>query len=247
MSQSACYNVNKGFWKPFGLWPGSTNLKTYRYYSYFYLMSTLIIYMVLLTLNLVYCPKKIDLLIREVIFYFTEWAVVFKVLMMLKMRNKIIEAFNLLDCDTFQGIDEVGKQIVAKNMSYYKNFYRFIAISSHFAFFLLALRSLALWLLKVNVELPVCQYYFLSDDTRNKYFLVWFSYLTLGIYGHMTYNVNVDTLMAGLMSMAITQVKVLKHNFSVMKLSIPSTASSDNFKDMSKLNEQLQHYSLILK
>lgn len=87
--------MNFVFWKMFGLWPGRGESNYYKYYSCFYIFTTLIAYNILLTLNLIYTPRNLDNLLREVIFYFTEIIVTSKVLTILFMRKTIIKSFDI--------------------------------------------------------------------------------------------------------------------------------------------------------
>ncbi|CAH2989506.1 unnamed protein product [Chilo suppressalis] len=243
--QSSSFNINMFFWKIFGLWPGREPSKYYKYYSFIYLTFTLVIYLILLILNLLFMPRKIVILIKEGIFFFTEIAVAFKVIMILKKRDRILEVFDYLDCDKFEGKDHVGINIIDKNISKYKTLWKVIAFISNIAFVLQCFVPIILYLIgRKNVELPVSQYYFLSEDLRSDYYLVLALYQNLGIYGHMTYNVNIDTFIAGMIIMTIAQLKVLKHKFSTMELDQAKINFSEN---ISKLNQILRHYESIIE
>lgn len=207
---SNSFTINFVFLQIFGIWPEKKS-KYYKYYSYIFLFINLFIYNILLTLNLAYTPWKIDLLIREIIFYFTEVAVTAKVFMILLMRKKIVEAFDLLDCEAFKGGDDASRQIVEKHASTYKTCWKMYAILSNLSYSSQVFLPLFVYLIfpNSNIELPICKYYFLDESLINMYFALWYTYQALGIYGHMQYNVNVDSLMAGFIFMAIGQVKVL--------------------------------------
>ncbi|RVE54426.1 hypothetical protein evm_000911 [Chilo suppressalis] len=165
--------------------------------------------------------------------------------MILKKRDRILEVFDYLDCDKFEGKDHVGINIIDKNISKYKTLWKVIAFISNIAFVLQCFVPIILYLIgRKNVELPVSQYYFLSEDLRSDYYLVLALYQNLGIYGHMTYNVNIDTFIAGMIIMTIAQLKVLKHKFSTMELDQAKINSSEN---ISKLNQILRHYESIIE
>ncbi|CAG9796730.1 unnamed protein product [Diatraea saccharalis] len=169
--QSSCYKINTLFWNIFGIWPGRNPSKYYKYYSFAYIFFTLVIYLILLTVSLFFTPIEIETLTGEGIYYFTEIAVAVKVAMIIRMREKIIEVFELLDCEQFQGKDQFGEYIIAKNISNYKVFWKTIAILSHLAYVLQILAPVLIYLIwKTKVDLPVCQYFFLSEEIRQNFF-----------------------------------------------------------------------------
>ncbi|KAG6455257.1 hypothetical protein O3G_MSEX009110 [Manduca sexta] len=249
--QTDIFKPNLFFWKCFGIWGGRTENKNYKYYSFSYLFVTLFVYNILLTINLIYTPLKIESLIREVIFYFTEIAVTAKVLMILVMRSKIIEAFNLLDCKEFKGDDEESKRIIETNNSFYRTCWKLYAVLSNVSYSSQVFAPLFINLIwTAKIELPVCKYYFLSDEMRDKYFIFWFIYQSFGIYGHMMYNVNVDSFIAGLILMAITQLKVLNAKFTNFNLEKRHKKRRILIQDkiqIMRLNRYLKHYDCVLR
>ncbi|XP_026320136.1 odorant receptor 2a-like [Hyposmocoma kahamanoa] len=248
---SDCFKLNIFFWKIFGIWPGRKYTKFYKYVSATYLLITWIIYNFLLTLNLFYSPRKIDLIIREATFYFNEVAITAQVLMILKMRVEIFEIFEYLDCNTFEGNDDISKSYIKKAIDQYNFCHRLYLIFCHFAYVALAVFPvIRYWITSGPLELPISKYYFLTDEHRDNYFIYWYIYQSLGIYGHMTYDINIDSFIVGLMLMAITQLKVINYQLSNMKLnSIEATGTKDVQETIfiSKLKQNLRHYELVLK
>nr|AST36252.1 putative odorant receptor OR12 [Hedya nubiferana] len=250
LKQSDSFNQNRLVWTIFGLWPGKIPYKYYKYFSCTYLIITLVAYNILLTLNLYYTPRKIDFLIREVIFSFTEIAVASKVSMVLFNRKKLDAIFGLLDCDEFQGSNEIGKEIVQKHNKYYKTYLMIYTVLSNFTYLSQVLFPVIGFIIFGNtLDLPICKYYFLSDETRNDYFTLIFIYQSFGMYGHMMYNVNIDTMIAGFMVLAIGQVKVLCHDLENLKTEKSHRGDDGmlDFKQQQKLRKILNHYALLLE
>lgn len=208
--KSDIFNYNFVCLKFFGVWSGRKHSKYYKYYSFLYLFITLFAYNILLTLNLSLTPRTIELMIREVIFYFTEIAVTSKVLMMIIMKDEIIEAFDLLDSEVLDGVDEKSKRMIDQNYDLYQIYWKLYAGISNAAYSSQVFIPIFLHLiLKSELELPICKYYFLSEEIRDHYFVFWFIYQSFGMYGHMMYNVNIDSFIAGLLMTAINQCRVL--------------------------------------
>ncbi|XP_031769192.2 odorant receptor 45b [Galleria mellonella] len=249
MKLSDNFKINTFFWKIFAIWPGNQRNDYYKYYSFVYILINLVIYNILLTLNLIFTPRKIEIFIREVIFYFTEVAVTVKVLMIIIYRKKIIAIFYLMNCDEFRGEDSDTVNIVKNDNLIYKVGWIIYAVICNFAYTIITfLPVLMNFIWNTKLELPICRYYFLNDDIRNDYFVYWFIYQSFGIYGHMMYNVNVDTFIAGLILIAISQIKVLQ--FKLANLKMNATLKSQEEQEhlqILKLKKYLQHYDILLR
>ncbi|XP_061718481.1 odorant receptor 43b-like [Cydia pomonella] len=247
--QSDSFKQNRFCWTVFGLWPGKIPEKYYKVFSFIYLIISYVAYNALLTLNLYHTPRRIETLIREIIFTFNETVVACKLSMILYKRKKIAAIFEMLDCEEFKGNDEVGREIVAKHNGYYKKYLLFNTVLSNFTYFSQVLFPVfGFWIFGNALDLPICKYYFLSDQTRNDYFTSLFLYQSFFMYGHMMYNVNIDTLIAGFMVLAIGQVKVLCHDLENLKMekSIGDQSTTD-LKQQYKLRKVLNHYELLLE
>ncbi|XP_026749143.2 odorant receptor 46a-like [Galleria mellonella] len=248
--QSDIFNVNTFFWKVFALWPGNIPYKYYKYFSFVYLIINFIIYNILLSLNLIYTPKKVELLIPEMLFYFTEVTVAAKILMIFVYRNKIIAIFELINCNEFKGDNSDTKGIIKKDNLIYKRGWITLTLLGNFGFLSLVILPLIASLIwNRKLELPICKYYFLADEFRDKYFKYLHIYQSTAKYGHMMYNVNIDSFLAGLMLIAISQMKVLNYKLTNLK---GNTSSREDRKELenaqiSKLNACLRHYDIILR
>nr|AOG12905.1 odorant receptor [Eogystia hippophaecolus] len=252
IKQSESFKFNFVLLKFFGIWPGCTTNKYYKYYSIVYFVTMLLIYNILLTVNLFYTPQKVELLIREVIFIFTEVVVTTKVLMILLMREKLVVLFDMLDDDIFNGEDAIGRDIVLKYNSYYKSYWKMFTVLSLFAYFSQVFLPIIIYFIfnVSNPELPICKYYFLSNQVREKYFWIFLLYQSFGMFGHLIYNVNIDTLMSGLILMAVAQLKLLNHNLRNVKFQKNKSKLKVQIQEniqMTRLNQCLKHYDVLLK
>ncbi|XP_063386670.1 uncharacterized protein LOC134672642 isoform X2 [Cydia fagiglandana] len=157
--QSDSFTQNRFFWTIFGLWPGKIPNKYYKYFSFTYLMIIFVAYEALLTLNLFYTPLRIDSLIREIIFFFTEIATGTKACMVIFKREKISVLFDMLDCEEFKGSDATGREIVRKYHQYYKSYLKTFTILCNFTYFAQVLFPVfGYWIFGNNLELPICKY-----------------------------------------------------------------------------------------
>lgn len=245
------FENNYKCWKIFGIWGGRNPSKYYKFYSITYIFLTFFLYNVLLTLNLIYTPRKIELLLREVIFYFTEITVAAKVLTIILLHSKIVEALDLIDCEEFLGDFENKEGILSKVHVNYKFCWKLYAGLSNAAYSSQVFVPIFLNMIRgTESDLPICKYYFLSDETRQNYFVYWFIYQSFGMYGHMMYNVNIDSFIAGLLYMAITQLRLLNSKLSNLKLSKQEQKLPKELQDkisIAKLNSCFRHYDAILK
>lgn len=248
------FENNFYFWKVFGIWGGRTPSKYYKYYSLIYLFVTCYCYNVLLTLNLIYTPRKIELVLREVIFYFTEITVAAKVFTIVLLRDKIIEIFNIIDCDEFLDDYENKNGFLYKVHVNYKFCWRLYLRWSNVAYFSKVLGTVVINAISgidfYSADLPICQYYFLSDEDRRSYYILLWLYQSVGMYGHMMYNVNIDSFIAGLLYIAIAQLRILNRKLSNFKLSEQEREFPKELQEkisIEKLNRCLRHYDIILK
>nr|WCC57550.1 odorant receptor 30.1 [Papilio memnon] len=244
---SRCFKLNFVFLNVFGIWPVNKNGTYYRYYSISFVFISLCVYNLLLTLNLVYTPHKIEILIREVVFYFTEIAVTGKVVMILMKRSDILNVLNYLDCEAFQGQDDISRIIIKLHITKYKLYWKIYALISNFAYFSQILLPLVLYFIfNTTLELPICKYFFLNDHYIQKYFIYLFIYQSVGMYGHMSYNVNIDTLISGFIFMAITQLRVLNYKLKHFKISKKKLRNCTQSMELLELKRLLKHYDGIL-
>ncbi|KAJ8735437.1 hypothetical protein PYW07_007057 [Mythimna separata] len=251
--QSNIFHNNFTFYKIFGIWSGSPPWKYYKYYSFVYLFVTFISFNLLLTLNLFYIPQKIELYIGEGVFYFTEITIATKICTILFMHDKLIVAIKLIDCDEFVGDYENKDGILYKTNVGYRLGWKMYTILSNVVYVFDVIVPIFFNLVRgTRPKFPVSNYYFLSDEQRESGVLFWFiySYQGIGIYGHMMYNVSVDSLIAGLVVIAIAQLRLLNKNLRNLKLSEEDRKFSYEIQDkiqMTRLYKSLRHYEVILK
>nr|XP_032528613.1 odorant receptor 30a-like [Danaus plexippus plexippus] len=245
---SDCFKINFFHLKFFGIWPGQSWKGYYKYYMAIFIFVNFIIYNSLLILNLVFTPRKIEYMIREVIFLFTEVAVTGKVLMIMFKRKKILSVFDILNCEVFKGEDDISRRIVESHVSKYKTYWSLYAILSNFAYSSQVFVPIIVYFIfNTNIKLPICKYYFLDEEYVRRYFVFLYLYQSLGIYGHMQYNVNIDALISGLLILAIAQVKVLKYELKNIKPDSPLKDKRETERSqIFKLHKHLKHYEELL-
>lgn len=250
-NQSKVFDRNFIYLKFFGLGSGETSGKYYKCYSFIYLSVTLACYNLLLFVNLLYTPRKIELLLREVIFYFTEITVTTKILTIIFKRDKIITAMKIIDCDEFMGDFENKNGILYNTNRTYRLGWKSYAVLSHMVYTCVAIIPISSDFIRgTEFELPICKYYFLSDEVRESYFYFLFIYQIIGMYGHMAYNVSIDSLIAGLLLIPIGQLRLLNKNLTNFQLSKEEKKLQIEIQEkiqMARLNKLLQHYEVILK
>ncbi|XP_047511356.1 odorant receptor Or2-like [Pieris napi] len=240
-SISDTFNINFICLKFFGVpWPGKTSSLYYKYYSGIYILVSLILYYLLIILNLFYTPRNIELLVREVLFCFSETVAAAKVVMIFLKRKTIVRAFCILNCKFFKGEDE-SQQLVSKYIVKYKTYWKFNAIMSNSAFFAKIFVHIISYIVYGKIELPFYNYYFLEKKTISRYFAILWFYQAWGIYGHMMYNINIDSLIAGLILKIIAQIRIVDHELRKLK------SHSVEGDQLVKLNKCLRHYDMVLQ
>nr|BAR43452.1 putative olfactory receptor 10 [Ostrinia furnacalis] len=250
-TQSQVFKPNIFFWKIFGWWPEVTSTIYYRCYYISFLSLTSVVYLFLFTLSLLYSPIELEIIIAQAMFYFTEISGLSKIFMIVIRREDIQKAFKMLDSEEFQGDDVIPREIINKNKVYYLKYYRACATFYYIgSFFLLFLPIIEYVAGHADLELPLCQYYFLSEHVRDKYFNVIFIYQFFGLFVLISGNVNIDTFICGLLLMAIAQFRMLNWKMSNLKmnpLDLENESDDEETIMMRKLNKCLKHYDLILE
>lgn len=251
---SHVFKWNLFFWKIFGMWPNDTSSVYYKCYCFAFQMITSVMYLFLFTLSLFFTPIELEIIIAQAMFYFTELAGLSKIGMVIFRHKDILTAFDMLDSEEFQGDDVATRAIVNKSKTYYEQYWKACCIFYNIGgFFLLFLPIIEYFVGMSDLELPLCQYYFLSERIRDKYYGFWFIYQFAGLFILILCNVNIDTFICGLLLMAITQYRVLNYKLANLGLCSENLKLED-LKDTSKeeflkrqLNKCLIHYDLILK
>nr|ARO76416.1 odorant receptor 10 [Conogethes punctiferalis] len=251
-TQSQVFDLNIFLWKIFGMWHHETSTIYYKYYCVTFQMLYSVTYTFLFTLSLMFTPNDLELIISQCMFYFTQLAGVTKIAMIILRKKYIFEAFHILDCIEFQGDDVETRKIVNENKIFYKKYWKacFVCYNSG-GFFILCLPLINYVVRRTELDLPLCQYYFLSDHTREKYHSGLFFYQFTGLVVIILSNISTDTFIIGLLMMAITQFRVL--NWKLTNLNFSSldeelvTMVDKEVLFVEKLKKCLVHYDLLLK
>nr|QEE82774.1 odorant receptor 56 [Conogethes pinicolalis] len=250
--QSRVFKYNIFFWKCLGLWSDETSGYYYKYYSVAFQTFYSGIFTFLYTLNFMFTPFDLEIVISQSMFYFTQLAQIAKIAMIVLKRKYILRAFNMLDCIEFQGVDIKTTEIVNKNKYSYTNYWKACCVYYHISCFsIIILPIIKYFVIGTVIELPLCQYYFLGDDIREKYYKALLFYQFTGIIMIMYSNLNTDTFINGFLMMAITQFKVLfwkLTNLDPSSLDQGVISTKDKEVLLShKLKQCLIHYDLILQ
>nr|XP_049692746.1 odorant receptor 59a [Helicoverpa armigera] len=236
--------------KIFGVWEGRTPSKYYKTFSFLFLFVSWFFYNFLLTLSLVYTPRSVELFLRELMFYFTEISIASKFLTVLLLRDKILEVFSVIDSDEFVGDYENKDGILYRTNKGYSFCWKVYNVLANIDYTCVIIMPVVIDLIRgTKSVLPICNYYFLSEDFRDSHFVILYLYQSIGMYGHMMYNLNMDSLAWGLLAVGIAQIKVLNKNFTDLKLSAEESKLPLEIQDniqKTRLFKLLRHYEAIL-
>lgn len=173
-------------------------------------MTFQIFYNLLFSLNFYYLPRQLDIFIEETIFYFTEIAVMSKVLTFFFMHDKIVEIFIKLQSDIFQPTNEYGVKVIENAVKFnvrYRKILVVVCVISSVA--LLLTPIIAHLLMSVELVLPVCSYSFFSEEIKKKFIYPIYFYQCFGMLFHMLYNMNIDIFFLGVLIFTIAQLDIL--------------------------------------
>nr|ALM26196.1 odorant receptor 8 [Athetis dissimilis] len=197
------------FFKFLAIWPDDNPTRCYMFYSKAFITIFVFIFYILLTLNFFFLPRRMDIFIDDMMFFFTDCSVLSKVLTFLLMREKIIKILDVLESDIFQPEDAEEKAIVEKAKEFNKLYWKIVAYLSNLSNYSNLLPFVIHFVKGTELRFPVCTYSFLTDSLRSMLIYPLYIYQGMGITFHMLYNVNVDTFFLGLMILAIAQLEVL--------------------------------------
>nr|QEE82728.1 odorant receptor 10 [Conogethes pinicolalis] len=250
--QSRVFKYNIFFWKCLGLWSDETSGYYYKYYSVAFQTFYSGIFTFLYTLNFMFTPFDLEIVISQSMFYFTQLAQIAKIAMIVLKRKYILRAFNMLDCIEFQGVDIKTTEIVNKNKYSYTNYWKACCVYYHISCFsIIILPIIKYFVRRTELELSLCQYYFLNDQTRVKYHGGLFFYQFTGLVVIILSNISTDTLINVLLMMAITQFRVLNCKLTNLRFSSLDeelvTTVDKEVLYVEKLKICLVHYDLLLK
>lgn len=257
LHQVDCFKINMRFWKYLAIWPGYDPTHYYCYYSKVFIMTFVIVYDLLFTVNFYFVPRQLDVFIEDMIFYFTDLSVLSKVLTFVFMRNKITDLLETLESEQFQPDDAEGISILEKSKKFNKTYWKIVAVVSITSNMTHVLSPLLAHLKSgVQLMLPVCSYSFLSDELIDKFIYPLYFYQCIGIHFHMLYNVNIDTFFLGLMVLTIAQLDILdkklrkvtyENNDEDVNGVIPREPSDKNEEAIKKINQCVIHFDEVSK
>nr|AST36253.1 putative odorant receptor OR13 [Hedya nubiferana] len=250
LRQIDCFKVNMKFWKLLAIWPCWTEMHPYyRYYVYFFISFFVILNNILVTVNFYYLPRQLDKFIEEMIFYFTELAVTSKVLTFLFMHEKIVKILNTLESDMFQPDSHTGLKIVEKAKKFNVRYWIIVAVVSATSHLTQILSPLLLhFFLHMKLDLPLCSYSFLSEDTKQYFIYPLYWYQAYSMHALVLYNINIDTFILGVLIFALAQLDVLddklrrvtdRQKVALTDGSIDVAPEDDS---MMKLKDSIIHY-----
>nr|WQS23369.1 odorant receptor 25 [Diaphania glauculalis] len=245
--QIDCFNIIMKYWKILGLHPEKDIWPYYNYYSFFVTFTFIILYDSLLSLNFFYLPRELDKIMEDMVFYFMVLSVVSKAFTLLFQKEKIMSILNTLESDVFQPDTEEGQNIIKEakifNLRYLK-IEAAISATSHITHITTPL--IVHFFFNQKLELPVCTYSFLSNDTIDEFVYPLYFYQILGMHFQVLYNVNIDSFFVGVMVYVTAQLDILNNKYRHLTDNLPKGSDSDRSLNL-KLNEAVNHYREIAK
>ncbi|KAL0851340.1 hypothetical protein ABMA28_007160 [Loxostege sticticalis] len=250
IQHSQIFNLTISIWKIFGLWSDKSSSKWFRLYSYLFVTVTSVVYISFYTLSLFYTPLTVEIFVTEAIFYFSAVCGFIRVVIILIKHQELISNFKIMDCKELRVNDGKTDEHIRQFKNGYSRYFRAYAIycCTGGYTFLVILPLLNYFLRQEELKLPVCEYYFMTDETKNKYFFYWYTYQTVGMVGTITNNITSHTIVCGLIYMAITQFKIMNDNIANIMLDdddIPKEEKERIY--LNKLQKCLRHYEIILE
>lgn len=249
---SDAFKTTLFIWKIFGLWSDKSSNKYFRLYSCLFTTLTSVSYLFFYTLNLIYTPRTVEIFTTQAVYYFSSLSMFIKIVVVLTKKQEIIHTFETMDCKEFQGNgDKTNEYVIQFKTGYIKYFRAYAAYCSVTGYFyFICVPLLNYYLSHEELKLPVCEYYFLTDESHDKYFFYWYAFQSIGLVSSIINNVTSHTFLCGLISMAITQFKILNWNIANIRLADGDINKNMEEKErvyLNKLYECLKHYETILK
>ncbi|XP_030029449.2 odorant receptor 2a [Manduca sexta] len=208
--QIDCFAINMKFFKLLGICIRNYPFRFYNVYSIMLIFTFIIFYDLLCTINLLYLPVQLDLIIEELVFYFTELAAISKVLTFVFFRDKLAKILDALEDPMFQAANGREQKIIDGAKRFNKRYWKIVAtvsLTSHATHILSPIVEHLF--LSVPLQLPTCRYSFLSENTIQQFIYPLYLYQTLGMHCHLWFNANIDSFFLGLMILIIAQLQIL--------------------------------------
>lgn len=255
LKQIDCFNINIKFWKVLAIWPSSDMHRFYKYYYKAFVAFFVFLCNFLFTINFYYLPRHLDLFVEEMIFYFTELAVTSKVLTFILMHDKIVMILNTLESKMFQPETEEGLKIIDEAKKFIVRYWKIVAVVSVTSNLTHILSPFITHLfLPIQLNLPVCSYSFLSENTTQAFIYPLYWYQALSMHFHMLCNVNIDTFILGVLILAISQLDILDNKLGrvtekerhtgerVVVGEVSAAVAVEYDESMIKLKESMVHF-----
>ncbi|XP_059048150.1 odorant receptor 46a-like [Achroia grisella] len=205
-----CFEINIKIWKIIGLWPANYSWKQYNILSKIFIAVMVFIFDMLITFNLFFITKHLDLFIENILFYFTALVSLSKAITFLTARDLITNIFYSLQRDIFQPNNDDELKIIKRANSFNITYWKIVAIvslASHIAHIIVPIIMHLVF--SEDLQLPACDYSFLSKEFFDKFKYLLYLYQCFGIQYIILINLNVDTFILGLMVLTIAQLDVL--------------------------------------
>lgn len=212
LKENECFKINMMYLKLLGLWPGEKRSRFYEYYSKIFLLFFFIINNIVTTVNFFFLPRNMELFIEEMLFYFTEWNIISIVLTFYFKHNEIKGFLDILECDMFQPEADETLKIIKNAEKSIKRYFMIVVVLSYTANLSHMLAPVVAHIFfSIDLRLPSCDYYFMSENIKEMLFFPIFTYQSIGMHFHMLIHVNFDAFLLRLMISAIAQLEVLEY------------------------------------
>lgn len=211
LRQIDCFNKQIKIWKLLAIWPSNYTSYNFNFiYPLIFLSFFVGLYNSLYSINFYFLPRQLVVFAGELVLYFTNVSVISKVLTFVCFRKKIRKILETLESDMFNPDDEESANIIKKAKMFTIRFWKVVAVVSVTSNTAHVFVPLILHLcFGLPLDLPVCSYSFLSDDTKQRFIYALCLYQGIGMHFHMHYNLNTDSFLMGLMILTIAQLRVL--------------------------------------
>nr|QNS36202.1 olfactory receptor 8a [Mythimna separata] len=252
LHQIDCFKIHMKFWRFLAIWPGDDDSRSYNRYSKIFISTFVFVYYILFTINFYFLPRRLDIFIDDMMFYFTDCSVVSKVLTFVLMRHKIVAILDVLESEIFQPDDDDGRAIIAQAKKFNKIYWKAVAFVSVLSNGTLLSPIIVHFIKGTELSFPVCSYGFFSESFRHMFVYPIYFYQSVGITFHMLYNVNVDTFFLGLLVFIIAQLEVLDVKLRKVtnenKLDDVDRNMTDKNKEaVTKINQCIIHYDEVAR
>ncbi|XP_061385881.1 odorant receptor 46a-like [Danaus plexippus] len=252
LQQTHYFNKNLKFWLFLGIYPFEINSKLYKFYSKILFFVFIFLYDSLITINFYFLPNDLNMIIDDMVFYFTLLSIIPKVLTYFIMKEDIRDILNFLNGEKFQPKNEKEIQIINAAKKFNEKYWKVVAILSYSCNVILLCTPVIHHLItSVPLEFTINGYFFLSEDFRRDYVYYIYFYQAIGALLNMLYNMNIDSFFLGLLILVIAKIDILGEKLNSITTNISDSDGMIN-RDIDeicirKLNDCILHYNNISK